>query len=176
MVVDSEPPEGSEPPMLSAGWGAWFIVMFLAIGSAFLVWRAGGQVLLASGAASFKEAHGVVANSHTRARGGSDYVRAVVLIDYEVDGHTHQLEVSGRDGKSVFEPDPDVFVANHPVGEEVVVFYDPSSPGRASLTRDVSWTREAGLAGGALLVTVVFARWVWRRRRSSEEAPGPGPG
>jgi hypothetical protein len=165
----------NEPEGLGPMWGIVLIGWFIVLGTLLVSWRAVDKARLSAASERFETTTGTVTISGIRERGGTDYRAAVVLVTYVVDGEEYELSVSGKGGLSEREPDPDTFVIEHPVGRELDVYYDPQSPSRAALIREIAWARDAVLAGCGVLLSAGFGFWGWRRRRETRSAAGAGP-
>lgn len=153
-------------------WGFFIVLIGLCVFTLGAGVRVGRQMALAANIDDFERTSGEVALSELVERGGRDYVSARVVVRYEVDGETLELETSGNDGRADPAKSAQAFLGRYPVGVRVPVYYDPRAPHRASLTTTVRYSADLGFAIGLLAVTLAFGAWLAvRRRRTAAGAP-----
>jgi hypothetical protein len=129
-----------------------------------------GMIALAFGAwtsfrgvatTSWAQATGTVVTSRvTAVADGPD--RADVVYRYAVNGRSYDGERIGY-GRFTTEAGARAFVAAHPEGSEVVVFYDGSNPASAVLER-------GGLATGAVAILIGVLLLIGSRRLKTTSA------
>lgn len=162
--------DGDPTATPTSRWGMTLVLIGLCVFTVGGGVRVARQVQLASDIEHFDVVAGQVVLSELIERGGRDFVSARVVVRYEMDGTSHDLETSGNDGKADPAPDPGALLARYPLGVEVPVYVDPDDPDTASLTRDVSYTGDLGFFVGLLVVTLAFAAWLGIRRARSRAA------
>ncbi len=152
----------------------WLVLIGLCVFTAGAGVRVGRQLWLASAIEDFDRGSGRVVLSELVERGGRDYVSARVVVRYEVDGESFELETSGGDGRADPAPTAQALLGRYPVGVGVPVFYDPRAPRRASLTKNVRYGNDLGFALGLLALTIGFGAWLAVKRRRAAVTAQPG--
>lgn len=169
----SEAASESERPDPMSSWGFWLIAAFAWAVTLYAGSLSYERFALVDAAGRFEETFGKVVVSGLKARGGSGQVNATVVVSYEVDGTRYELSTNGLDGKVArgsgsgsAAADAEALVAAHPMGQPVVVYYDPQAPSVSALTKDIAGGRGVGTALTCLLSSLAYSVWLWRRRRS----------
>jgi hypothetical protein len=147
----------------------WFIVGFLLLFPALILFAGIYKYMEISKAARWPSTQGVVIASGTEGRevksGGPDQddteLRTFALIVYEftVGGRKYQgSRVSIGEDMGNFEVAETL--AKYPKGKAVTVFYNPRKPAEAVLERDLpSWIWKALIIIVAVLVALIFGGW-----------------
>lgn len=145
---------------------------FLIAGSA----RLAPRVPLMLHKAQLHPTTGIVTSSGVLEHGGRDYVTARVTVRYTVDGSEYVLRTSGQDGLATRAGSPEAFVARHPVGARMPVYYLADSPEHSTLTREVDIAPDLVFLGVLAVLATALAASLVRRPRAPKNEVHNAPG
>ncbi len=163
--MDESSRTAAEDAGRGAFWGAAGIAVFCWLLAGYLLFTGGRARAVVDAAPRFVVTSGQVLDAMVKERGGTEQSSARVLVGYQVEGQDYSFTTNGQDAHLRFAGSRDAMLNAFAVGKSVEVFYDPTAPEIAALTRKPDAGQSWATGWVFVALAFGFSLWTWRRRK-----------